>query len=154
MTIEEQLAQALRERDEAQWHAEGLRAALALVEAERDEARERVLDAALIHAELVRERDEARELNAEWAQKAATWIASPEAAQRLDGYRDLGQQVAEAQRERDEARASVADAYRRGAEAMRVEVMQYLVRQQNEATVMVVDTAIKGVHKLPIPEGP
>lgn len=62
----------------------------------------------------------------------------------IDGYR----------RERDEARASVADAYRRGAEAMRVEVMQYLVRQRNEATVMVVDTAIKGMHKLPIPEEP
>lgn len=46
------------------------------------------------------------------------------------------------------------DAYRRGAEAMRMSVMQYLVRQQREATVMVVDTAIKGVHKLPIPEEP
>ena len=48
----------------------------------------------------------------------------------------------------------VKRAFRRGAEAMRVEVMQYLVRQQNEATVMVVDTAIKGVHTLPIPEEP
>jgi hypothetical protein len=63
-----------------------------------------------------RERDEARALNAEWAQKAATWIASPEAAQRLDGYRDLGQQVAEAQRERDEARAEME----RLREAMRL----------------------------------
>ena len=72
---------------------------------ERNEAQARVIDAALIHAELVRERDEARALNAEWAQKAAAWMASPDAAQRLDGYRNLGQQVAEAQRERDEARA-------------------------------------------------
>ena len=43
----------------------------------------------------------------EWVEKAATWMASPEAAQRLQGYRDLGQQVAQAQNERDEARAEV-----------------------------------------------
>jgi hypothetical protein len=29
----------------------------------------------------------------EWEAKAATWLASPEAAQRLDGYRELAQQV-------------------------------------------------------------
>ena len=54
-----------------------------------------------------RERDEARALNAQWAEKAAAWFASPEAAQRLQGYRDLAQQVAAAQNERDEARAEV-----------------------------------------------
>ena len=54
-----------------------------------------------------RERDEARALNAQWAEKAAAWFASPEAAQRLQGYRDLAQQVATAQNERDEARAEV-----------------------------------------------
>lgn len=32
-------------------------------------------------------------LNAEWERKAATWLASPEAAQRLDGYRELAQRV-------------------------------------------------------------
>ena len=56
-----------------------------------------------------RERDEARALNVEWAKKAKTWTASPEAAQRLQGYRDLAQQVAKAQNERDEARAEVAE---------------------------------------------
>lgn len=54
-----------------------------------------------------RERDEARALNAQWAEKAATWLATPEAAQRLQGYRDLAQQVAEAQNERDEAIADL-----------------------------------------------
>jgi len=58
-------------------------------------------------ATATRERDEARALNARWAEKAATWTASPEAAQRLQGYRDLAQQVAAAQNERDEARAEV-----------------------------------------------
>ena len=58
-------------------------------------------------ATATRERDEARALNAQWAEKAATWMASPEAAQRLQGYRDLAQQVATAQNERDEARAEV-----------------------------------------------
>ena len=58
-------------------------------------------------ATATRERDEARALNAQWAEKAATCTASPEAAQRLQGYRDLAQQVATAQNERDEARAEV-----------------------------------------------
>lgn len=43
----------------------------------------------------------------EWVEKAATWMASPEAAQRLQGYRDLAQQVAQAQNERDEAIAEL-----------------------------------------------
>ena len=29
----------------------------------------------------------------EWEKKAATWLASPEAAKRLDGYRELAQRV-------------------------------------------------------------
>jgi hypothetical protein len=39
---------------------------------------------------------ELRRLNnlcAEWEKKAATWLASPEAAKRLDGYRELAQRV-------------------------------------------------------------
>jgi len=31
------------------------------------------------------------DLCAEWERKAATWLASPEAAKRLDGYRELAQ---------------------------------------------------------------
>jgi len=58
-------------------------------------------------ATATRERDEARALNVEWSKKAETWLATPEAAQRLQSYRDLGQQVAQAQNERDEARAEV-----------------------------------------------
>ncbi len=63
--------------------------------------------AAMELATATRERDEARALNVEWSKKAETWMASPEAAQRLQGYRELGQQVAKAQNERDEARAEV-----------------------------------------------
>jgi predicted RNase H-like nuclease (RuvC/YqgF family) len=59
-------------------------------------------------AQMTRERDEARALNAAWEEKAATWMASPEFAQRLQGYRDMGQQVAQAQNERDALRAEVA----------------------------------------------
>lgn len=58
-------------------------------------------------AAATRERDEAIALNVEWAKRAATWLATPEAAQRLQSYRDLWQQVAEAQNERDEERAEV-----------------------------------------------
>lgn len=32
-------------------------------------------------------------LCAEWEKKAATWLASPEAAKKLDGYRELAQRV-------------------------------------------------------------
>ena len=32
-------------------------------------------------------------LCAEWEKKAAIWLASPEAAKRLDGYRELAQRV-------------------------------------------------------------
>lgn len=41
-------------------------------------------------------------LNQEWERKAATWLALPEAAKRLEGYRELAQQVAEALNQRDE----------------------------------------------------
>ena len=37
----------------------------------------------------------------EWEEKAATWLASPEAAQRLEGYRDLAQRLERAEAQRD-----------------------------------------------------
>ena len=37
----------------------------------------------------------------EWEAKAATWLASPEAAQRLEGYRDLAQRLERAEAQRD-----------------------------------------------------
>ena len=37
----------------------------------------------------------------EWEAKAATWLASPEAAQRLDGYRQLSQRANRAEAQRD-----------------------------------------------------
>ena len=52
----------------------------------------------------------------------------------------------EEQRERERL------AYRKGAEAMRAQILNWLARAQEEATVVVVDTAIRGVHKLSIPE--
>lgn len=44
-----------------------------------------------------KERDEALAKCAEWESKAATWFASPEARQQLDGYRDLAQRLANAE---------------------------------------------------------
>ncbi len=74
-------------------------------------------------ATATRQLDEALALNAKWAEKAATWSASPEAAQRLQGYRDLAQQVAQAQNERDEAvareRVTVLDEVLRGLRSER-----------------------------------
>ena len=74
---------------------------------ERDEWQQIAAANGLAGLKAARERDEARALNVEWAKKAETWMASPEAAQRLQGYRDLAQQVAQAQNERDEARAAL-----------------------------------------------
>jgi chromosome segregation ATPase len=126
---------------------------------------------------VITQRDEARARNSELAEKAATWIASPEAAQRLDGYRDLGQQVAEAQRERDEARAEVEQlkaqhlerhlesweqymqdndvrrAYRRGAEAMREKAALAIVCPAESCPCKGALHA-RIIRALPIPEEP
>lgn len=40
-------------------------------------------------------------VNQQWEEKAATWLASPEAAARLDGYRDLAQQLNNALMQKD-----------------------------------------------------
>ena len=56
----------------------------------------------VLTADVERAAAELRRLDAlcrEWESKAATWLASPEAAQRLDGYRDLAQQVGELEAE-------------------------------------------------------
>ena len=41
-------------------------------------------------------------LNVEWHEKATTWLASPEAAQRLAGYQDLAQRLNAVEQQRDE----------------------------------------------------
>ena len=46
----------------------------------------------------------------EWKAKAATWLASPEAAQRLEGYRELGRLVERAEAQRDAMRAELREA--------------------------------------------
>lgn len=56
---------------------------------------------------------ELRRLHAEieeWRTKAAAWLASPEAAQRLEGYRELGRLAEKAETQRDELRAVLAAA--------------------------------------------
>ena len=58
-------------------------------------------------AHLEAERDAAVKLNKEWEQKAATWMASPEAAQRLEGYREMGRKLAAKEAERDAAVAAL-----------------------------------------------
>ena len=52
--------------------------------------------------DLEKQRDELLVKVAAWEQKAANWMASPEAAQRLDGYRDLAQRLNIAEQQRDE----------------------------------------------------
>lgn len=46
----------------------------------------------------------------EWRAKAATWLASPEAAQRLEGYRELGQRAERAEAKCDAMRAELREA--------------------------------------------
>lgn len=56
---------------------------------------------------------ELRRLHAEieeWRAKAAAWLASPEAAQRLEGYRELGRLAERAETERDALRAELREA--------------------------------------------
>ena len=57
---------------------------------------------------------ELRRLHAEieeWRTKSAAWLASPEAAQRLEGYRELGRLAERAETEREALRAD-AERYR------------------------------------------
>lgn len=63
--------------------------ALRLADAMQHYFDERGPDAEAVAAELRRLHD----LCAEWEKKAETWLASPEAAKRLDGYRELAQRV-------------------------------------------------------------
>ncbi|MCA3072837.1 MAG: hypothetical protein IOD11_20675 [Rhodocyclaceae bacterium] len=44
----------------------------------------------------------------EWEAKATTWLLSPEAATRLDGYRELGARVAKAEAKVERLRAELA----------------------------------------------
>jgi hypothetical protein len=54
--------------------------------------------------ERLRARDE------QWRQKASAWMASPEAAQRLDGYRELAQRLNAAEGEVERLRAALTEA--------------------------------------------
>ncbi len=105
---------AADERDEATGRADAEYTARHATEQELDEAR-RILgeldallgtgcNAALTDAveELARERDEAR-ANYQWMVERA-------ADRKIDGYRELGQRAADAENERDEARAELAKA--------------------------------------------
>jgi hypothetical protein len=52
--------------------------------------------------------EKAEAINAEWAEKAKAWMASPESLQQLSGYRELGDKLAKAEAERDASRAELA----------------------------------------------
>ena len=56
----------------------------------------------------------------EWEQKAANWFASPEAAQQLDGYRELSMRAFEAEAERDRLQAEIERLQEDCAEAYQV----------------------------------
>lgn len=58
-------------------------------------------------SECQKQRDELLETVAAWEQKAANWMASPEAVQRLDGYRDIAQRLNVAEQKRDELLARI-----------------------------------------------
>jgi len=57
--------------------------------------------------QLIEERNELLSKVAAWEQKAANWMASPEAAQRLKGYRDIAQRLNVAEQQRDNLLAFV-----------------------------------------------
>jgi hypothetical protein len=87
------------------------------------------------------ERDEAR----------AALAACPDCAMYAERSARFAEQADQMQRERDEARASVADAYRRGAEAMREACAAALLIN---GLVVSRERAAATVRALPIPEAP
>jgi hypothetical protein len=65
------------------------------------------LVSASVNSALAHQRDELLSKGAAWEQKAANWMASPEAAQRLDGYRDIAHRLNAAEIQRDELLDSI-----------------------------------------------
>lgn len=59
-------------------------------------------------AQVEAERDALQKSVEEWEAKELTWFASPEAAKRLDGYRELAEQANKAAAERDALLAACA----------------------------------------------
>jgi mannitol/fructose-specific phosphotransferase system IIA component (Ntr-type) len=74
----------------------------------------------VLYADHAAEVERLQERDAEWGRKASAWIASPEAAQRLDGYRELAQKLNAAEAERDALleRADRAEAHVKHFNAM------------------------------------
>lgn len=88
--------------------AESLRVDVKCAEIERDEARAVVWNQAKENADLRAEVERLQKRDAEWTEKAAAWMASAGAAQRLDGYRRLASELNEARAEVERMRAVVA----------------------------------------------
>lgn len=108
--------------------------------AELEDCRARNADLRTMLEQVTRERDEARTSCSDcamWAERSTRW------------HDDM--QRAERERERDEARAEVADAYRRGAEAMREACARWF-REHDESFELTVDACHDVIVDMPIPE--
>ena len=112
---------------------------------ERDEARDALFRADQDALRVEEERDRLRE------QLAAKHSECPDCADYAERSARFAEQADQMQRERDEARASVADAYRRGAEAMREACAAALLIN---GLVVSRERAAATVRALPIPEEP
>ena len=66
-------------------------------------------DAADEIEDMLAEVERLQKRDAEWTEKAAAWLSSAEAAQRLDGYRELAARVNELTLQRDEAVTLLAE---------------------------------------------
>jgi chromosome segregation ATPase len=126
--------------------------ALELYRRGREEARAELAEANARRADLRtalewanEERDRLRE------QLAAKHSECPDCAMYAERSARFAEQADQMQRERDEARASVADAYRRGAEAMREACAAALLIN---GLVVSRERAAATVRALPIPEAP
>lgn len=82
------------------------------------------------------ERDKLRKRDAEWQEKAKAWMASPEAAKRLAGYREMAEKCADLDVALDTARAE-QDALR--DKALRYDLDQAGILQREREAIELVD---------------
>jgi len=158
--LENELAEANARRDD-------LRTALEWANKERDEARqerERLLDREAFlesYSETLQgyQTDLARMLKAVCAERdrlraqlAAKHSECPDCADYAARSGRFAEQADRLQRERDEARAEVATAYRRGAEAMREACAQRVKGEGNGHYGLTGADVAKTLRALPIPE--
>ena len=151
-------AKVVAERDEAQWYAEGLRAALAIVEAERDEARAEVERLrGVLHVMSLDEYESTTSASdkvhahARRAREALAATAASDGPSDKAHIASLEDLFLKACIRADKHKKEGADSYRRGAEAMR-EACAVAGQEACRNYIACGEVVAETLRALPVPE--